>query len=164
MKKSKILNSIKTLIDCEYSECFIPVEKANMIFIDYEFIDCNLYSAYVISKQFATMFNSEIIFRYGNADILMDKNTKMDDIRNQYKIQSKIFYELFMKYEIDKAIECIDVKRINELMMDEKIRNKYISDSQLRKLSQTLCNTYKITQSDPYLDNMVEDAKILIKK
>jgi len=170
MKKTKILKIMKDLIDSENVE-FIPLEQANMIYIDYYCTQNDLKSAYEASKRIAKMFVTKVIFHFNGFDILVDKKTTMKDVEIQYNKAHEEHYRFYVQNEFKKTVKNLNVKNakrktkeVFRLIKDENGFRKYISDYQLSSLSNALYKGYKINQPDPYLDNMVETAKTLIKK
>jgi len=169
MKKLKTLEVIKELINAKDVE-FIPVKEADMIHIDYKNSCKDLYVAYNASIKISKLFDTKVNFRFNGCDILVDKNTKMKDVATQYGKEHKIDYVCYVEKEFAKAIKNLNVKNakrktkeVLRLIKDKKGFRKYIRNYQMNKLSSALTNAYKIALPDPYLDSMVEKAKVLKK-
>lgn len=169
MKKIKTLKSIKTLINNETVQ-FIPVEDKNMIYIDLGCSVLNLAEAYQVSRNIAKTFDTEVIFNFNGCDILVNEDTKMKNVAKQYGRLDKIQYKSYVEKEFAKAVKNLNVnnakrktREVLRLIKDENGFKKYISAYQLNTLSHALITAYKNTQPDMYLDNMVEEAKVLKK-
>lgn len=169
MKELKVLEAIKRLINHNDVE-FILVEKANMIYIDYGSSQHNLIPAYDISKKIAKLFDTEVIFRFNGYDIFVQKNTKEEDVCKQYKRQSDIDYENYTIDVFTKASRKLNVNNVkrktSQALLCIENQNgfkSYIPNYQLNQLSKEIVNLYKSNIPDSYLDEMVEEAKILKK-
>ena len=139
MKELKTLEAIKGLINCNDVE-FIPVEKANMIYIDYGSSQHNLISAYDTSKKIAQLFDTNIVFRFNGCDIFVHSTTKEEDVCKQYKSQHDINYECYVVDIFTKASKNLNVNNIKKKISQAQqcIENKngfraYIPDYQMNQ-------------------------------
>lgn len=167
MKKLKTLQFMKEVIDYK---SFIPVEEADMIYIDYGTSRMDLESAYKSSREIAKIFDTKVLFHFNGCDILVNEKTKMKKVMKQYNKGHEINYSMYVENEFSKAIKNLNIKNVKRktkevlrLIEDETGFKKYISDYQMNRLSDALTTLYKSTFDDPYLDGMVEEAKILKK-
>lgn len=170
MKNIEILKDIKELIDCEDTK-FIPVEEVDMIYINYNASVNDLSEAYQKAKKIAKQFDTETVFHFNGHDILLNKDTTIEDVESQYSKSHEIHYKLYVENEFKKATKNLamknakrKLKEVSRLLNDVNGFRKYVENYELNELSKALYNTYKSTQPDEYLDGMVEDAKVSIQQ
>lgn len=168
MKKIKTLEIIENLINKEVK--FISSKKDDIIYIDYGILPRDLKDAYKLSKKIAKLFDTNVIFHFNGSDILVDKKTKEEKVLTQYFVQQNIHTKLYVESKFNKAVTNLNLKNaknktkeVFKLMEDKNVVKQYISKYQINNLSHTLTTVYKSNQPDPYLDSMVEEAKVLKK-
>lgn len=77
---------------------------------------------------------------------------------------------MYVESKFNKAVTNLNLKNAKnktkelfKLMEDKNVVKQYISKYQINNLSHTLTTVYKSNQPDPYLDSMLEEAKVLKK-
>lgn len=166
MKGIEILKDIKELIDCKDTE-FIPVDNADMIYINYNTSVNDLDEAYQKAKRMAQEFDEEIVFCFNGHYILLNKNTTIEEVERQYSKSHEMHCISYVSDEFKKAIKNLTIKNAKTKLKEvSRLLNsfrEYVEDYELNSLSKALYYTYKSAKPDEYLDNMVEEAKRVVK-
>lgn len=166
----KNIDTLKAIKDFIKKDKFIVVEEANMIYLNLDMIARDLNEAYQKAMDIAQQFDAEVILHFNGFDMVVNKNTTIENLEIQYKKAHEIHYQLYTQNEFKKATKNLTVKNANRklkevsrLINDDNGFKKYIEQYELNELSKALYNAYKSKEPDEYLDSMVEDAKILKK-
>lgn len=174
MKNKQLLNTIKQLIDSEDTQ-FIPVEhnQTEALYIDYGLTKLYISDVALTSIEIATLFDTTVIAHYANIDLIIEKDDNIENISEQRLIE---IHNLTQKpiYRASEAVQNVidsfdlpDISRkLNELyeQMQNKEFKKYIPKVKLRRLSQTMLNTYKKSLQDEYIDQKVKTFAKQIKR
>jgi len=156
-------------IDSETTIRRIELENHSVIYYIVDEINGSVYDLYKISTPFVEDKNNEVICYYNGYELVLNKKTTLLELVQQYKQaqESEKFSNDFNKgLELQNIVDNMNLKNAKaSLKKVSKILSEAdISKYQLSSLSKNLLNIYKSTKEDPFLDYMVEEAKVLAKE